>query len=99
MMISVPYLAGAMLAWSPLLKSPFLIIAMFSLLWSALFGWRFYRTVQSRSNYQLGYDGERYVGEELSRLLVEDFEVYHDEHVVDVKAIELHVVLDFEVFH
>lgn len=31
-----------------------------------------------RDNHQLGYDGERFVAEELSRLIANGFEVYHD---------------------
>ena len=41
-------------------------------------GSRFYRLVRDRANYQLGIDGERFVGEELSRMIVNGFEIYHD---------------------
>jgi hypothetical protein len=34
--------------------------------------------VRNRANYQLGFDGERFVGEELTRLVAEGFEIYHD---------------------
>jgi len=36
------------------------------------------RVLRERDQYQLGYDGERYVGEELNRLIAAGFEVYHD---------------------
>jgi hypothetical protein len=49
-----------------------------SIIFASLFGWAFYRTVRERANYQLGFDGERFVGEELTRLVAEGFEVYHD---------------------
>jgi hypothetical protein len=34
--------------------------------------------VCERENYRLGFDGERFVGEELSRLIAHGYEVYHD---------------------
>ena len=34
--------------------------------------------IRTRANYRLGYDGERYVGEELSRLIGLGFEIFHD---------------------
>jgi hypothetical protein len=41
-------------------------------------GWRLSRLVRERANHQLGFDGERFVGEELNRLAALGFEVYHD---------------------
>jgi hypothetical protein len=49
-----------------------------SLIWSAVFGYHLYRLDRERANYQLGFNGERFVGEELTRLMAEGFEVYHD---------------------
>jgi hypothetical protein len=46
--------------------------------WAAGFGWRLHRLLRERANHQLGYDGERFVGEELNRLAAKGFEVYHD---------------------
>lgn len=45
---------------------------------TAFFGIRLWKLINSRANYQLGYDGERFVGEELSRLIGLGFEIYHD---------------------
>jgi hypothetical protein len=45
---------------------------------SAFFGIRIYKTARSRANYRLGFEGERFVGEELGRLIAHKFEVYHD---------------------
>ena len=42
------------------------------------FGLRLFRLVRTRANYRLGFEGERFVGEELSRLMALGFEVYHD---------------------
>ncbi|MBN8459933.1 MAG: NERD domain-containing protein [Verrucomicrobia bacterium] len=49
------------------------------------FQWR--RIVRLRNdlrNYQLGFDGERYIGEKLSQLVAKGFRVFHD-FVVDMK--------------
>jgi hypothetical protein len=51
---------------------------VFCALWAAGFGWRLHRLLHERANHQLGYDGERFVGEELNRLAARGFEVYHD---------------------
>jgi hypothetical protein len=45
---------------------------------SAFFGVRLFKLLRSRTNYRLGFEGERFVGEELSRLIVLGFEIYHD---------------------
>jgi hypothetical protein len=45
---------------------------------SAFFGVRLFGLLRSRANYRLGFEGERFVGEELSRLIVLGFEIYHD---------------------
>ena len=49
-----------------------------SALSSVIFGNRLSRILKERANYQLGYDGEWFVGEELSRLIAAGFEIYHD---------------------
>jgi len=47
-------------------------------------GWTLYvgREIRSlareRADYRLGFDGERFVGEELSRLIAFGYEIYHD---------------------
>jgi hypothetical protein len=45
---------------------------------SVFFGIRLFELLRTRANYRLGYDGERFVGEELSRLIGLGFEIYHD---------------------
>jgi hypothetical protein len=51
---------------------------MFSAGSSAFFGFKLFKLLRSRANYRLGFEGERFVGEELSRLIVLGFEIYHD---------------------
>jgi hypothetical protein len=55
-----------------------IILILISASASAFFGVRLFKLIQKRANYQLGYDGERFVGEELSRLIQLGFEIYHD---------------------
>ncbi|MGB7746845.1 MAG: nuclease-related domain-containing protein [Verrucomicrobiia bacterium] len=45
---------------------------------SAFFGFKLFKLLRSSANYRLGFEGERFVGEELSRLIVLGFEIYHD---------------------
>jgi len=45
---------------------------------SAFFGIRIYKLARSRANYKLGFEGERFVGEVLCRLITHGFEIYHD---------------------
>jgi hypothetical protein len=56
----------------------FIPLILLSLAWTFFIAKRLVRTFQDRSNYQLGFDGERFVGEELTRLIGAGFEVYHD---------------------
>jgi hypothetical protein len=51
---------------------------MFSAGSSVFFGFKLFKLLRSRANYRLGFEGERFVGEELSRLIVLGFEIYHD---------------------
>ncbi len=57
---------------------PPLILFLASVAWTAFYGQHVYRLVRERNNHQLGFDGERFVGEELSRLVARGFQVYHD---------------------
>ena len=59
--------------WLTLLPQVFLCVIFTSVL-----GFNLKQAVRQRDNYRLGYDGERFVGEELSRLIAYGFEVYHD---------------------
>ena len=54
------------------------LFCLFSASLSVVFGVRLFKLLRARANYRLGYDGERFVGEELSRLIRFGFEVYHD---------------------
>ncbi len=45
---------------------------------SVFFGTKICKLSRTRSNYRLGYEGERFVGEELSKLVRLGFEIYHD---------------------
>jgi Nuclease-related domain len=55
-----------------------LAVFMISAASSAFFGIRIYKLACSRANYRLGFEGERFVGEELCRLIAHKFEIYHD---------------------
>jgi hypothetical protein len=55
--------------------------AIFSLMFLpeiAYFSIRSFRLLRERTNYQLGFDGERFVGELLSQLMLEGCHVFHD---------------------
>ena len=54
------------------------VLFSFSLIWTLFFRGSVTRLLEERWKYQLGFDGERYVGEELSRLIAHGFEIYHD---------------------
>lgn len=47
-------------------------------LWTLAFQSKLLKLLKERRNYRLGFDGERYVGEELSWLISLGFEIYHD---------------------
>jgi len=55
-----------------------IVFLVASIVTSLFFGHRLSKIVKERANYQLGFDGERFVGEELSRLIASGFEIYHD---------------------
>lgn len=46
--------------------------------WAAIFGFKIHRLLKTRSDYQLGFEGERYVGEALTPLIADGFDVFHD---------------------
>lgn len=54
------------------------LFILFSAGASVFFGIRIFKLLRTRANHRLGYDGERFVGEELSRLIGLGFEIYHD---------------------
>jgi hypothetical protein len=68
----------ALVALHPKIWPAPLIVFVISATSSAFFGNRIYNTAQSRANYRLGFEGERFVGEELCRLIAHKFEIYHD---------------------
>src|ERR1051325_8580125 len=55
-----------------------LLAFLTSSIWVAIFGSKIYCLARERSDYQLGFDGERYVGEVLTPLVAERFQIYHD---------------------
>jgi hypothetical protein len=79
MLALVPILVGVSASLKPpttwLGFSPWIA---FSLIYTAFFGLRLHRMLCKREDYQLGFDGERFVGEELNRLIGHGYEVYHD---------------------
>jgi len=79
LLIAVPaILMGMVLA--PRLHGliPCLILLAISLIWTLSFKGSLTRLLEERRTYRLGFDGERYVGEELSRLIAHGFEIFHD---------------------
>jgi len=46
--------------------------------WTLVLGFKLNRALRERDNHSLGCEGELFVGEELSRLVVYQYEVYHD---------------------
>ena len=55
-----------------------LIFFLFSAGVSIFFGKRLFKLMGERANYRLGFEGERFVGEELTRVVAIGFEIYHD---------------------
>jgi len=77
--IALPTVVGVVVAITRPPNITFLaVLFLLSVAWSIGFGWKIYRLLRERANYQLGFDGERFVGEELSRLVANGFEIYHD---------------------
>jgi hypothetical protein len=82
---SITYIAAipalvATTAWF-VRTSPWLTLApqvFLCVICTSVLAFKLKRTVRERENYRLGYDGERFVGEELSRLIAYGFEIYHD---------------------
>lgn len=60
-------------AWVSLVPS-----VVLSLVWTAIVGFKLLRIIRKRGDYRLGFEGERFVGEELNHLAAKQFEVYHD---------------------
>ena len=46
--------------------------------WVVYYSVQCFRALKERSNYQLGFDGERFVGELLNQLMLEGCHVFHD---------------------
>jgi hypothetical protein len=55
-----------------------ILLIVVSVVWTLTFKGKLADSFERRRNYQLGFDGERFVGEELSRLIAVGFEIYHD---------------------
>jgi hypothetical protein len=54
------------------------ILSIFVLPEIIFFSWRCFRLLKERANYRLGFDGERFVGELLNRLMLDGCHVFHD---------------------
>jgi hypothetical protein len=79
LLVFVPILVGVAASYiRPATWFGFAFFIAISVLCTALFGFRLHRVLSKRENYQLGFDGERFVGEELNRLYAHGFEVYQD---------------------
>jgi hypothetical protein len=78
-LVGVPVLV-AMTAWFTRSSSWVSLVPsiVLSVAWTAIAGFRLHRIIKERDNYRLGFDGERYVGEELSSLIADGFEIFHD---------------------
>jgi hypothetical protein len=55
-----------------------LLFFLTSFVWVFIFTRPLLALIKTRRDYQLGFEGERYVGEELSALIAKGFEIYHD---------------------
>lgn len=79
LLLSLPFvLVVAMFIVKPFNFLAALTFVPCSLIWAFIFKGKLLKSLEERRNYQLGYDGERFVGEELSRLIGVGFEIYHD---------------------
>jgi hypothetical protein len=54
------------------------LLILLSMVFTVIVGSKLLRIIRQRGDYRLGFDGERYVGEELNGLLAKGFQVYHD---------------------
>ena len=55
-----------------------LVFFVYSTVSSVYYGRKSYKAICLRAKYRLGYEGERFVGEAISRLIYHAFEIYHD---------------------
>lgn len=79
LLVSVPsVLAATMIALNPLGLVAAALLVVLSVSWTFVIQKKLWSLLNMRRNYQLGFDGERYVAEELSRLIAKGFEIYHD---------------------
>lgn len=75
----VPVVLGIMAYYGRRFDAVFWVSAfVLSVAFAWVVGLRLFKLVRERANYQLGFDGERFVGEELNRLVALGFEVYND---------------------
>jgi Nuclease-related domain len=74
-----PVMAATLLAVLPGRKDQALAVCfLVSFGWTAFLTWGIRRILKERRDYRLGFDGERYVAEELSRLIAAGYEIFHD---------------------
>ncbi len=78
-MVVVPLLVPHVLAQAGWPGNLVLALSLLvSVLWSGSCGMKIHRLMAERANYQLGFEGERFVSEELSGLAAAGFQIYHD---------------------
>jgi hypothetical protein len=78
-LIGLPAIVGTIVGLIPGIGNVVLLTFFgFTFFWTAGCTWKVSRLLRERANYRLGFEGERFVAEELNRLLAKGFEVYHD---------------------
>jgi hypothetical protein len=79
LLVLVPFVSALVLAFQP---KQSLILSFFFFLGCAALAFVAYRKLQplltDRGNFRLGFDGERYVAEELNELRADGYQIYHD---------------------
>jgi hypothetical protein len=68
----VHYLGLEDTAWSQIIMIALVLLFMIYL------GYSLFKSLNQRRQYQLGFDGERYVGQELNQLMLQGYRVFHD---------------------
>ena len=74
----VPLVTGVIVGAKPMPAASGWFLFLIACVWVGIWAWKLSKTYKQRCNYLLGFDGERYVAEELSILIADGFEVFHD---------------------
>ena len=78
LLVGVPVLVATQAYFLNLTWTALVADVVVSAMLTFVIGWRFQKLLRERANYRLGYDGERFVGEELNSLIADGFEIFHD---------------------